>query len=125
MEIKTILYIEDEEDIRTIVEISLMRGGMNPILCASGEEGLKKAQELLPDLILIDVMLPDMDGPGILKKLREIPVTQKIPAIFITARSQKHEIEAYKELGVLDVITKPFDPLTLPSRIREIYNASQ
>ncbi|MFH0703227.1 MAG: response regulator [bacterium] len=117
-----ILYVDDEIDIQTIVRIALENiGGFNVKICSSGSEALKIAPEFNPDLILLDVMMPDMDGIATLKALRKIPKTADIPVIFMTAKAQLHEIEQYKELGVLHIITKPFDPLVLPMNINDIW----
>jgi len=116
-----VIYIEDEDDIRTVVEIALLMGNFSTTLCSSGAEGLKLAQQLQPDLILIDVMMPEMDGPATLIALRNNPITKNIPVVFMTARSQKHEIEYFKSLGVVDVIVKPFNAMTLATEIETIW----
>ena len=117
-----ILYAEDEEDIRSIAQIALEDvGGFTVIYCKSGVELLEKAKEFKPDLFLLDVMMPDMDGPTTLSRLRAIPEFADIPAIFMTAKIQPNEIEDYKKIGVLDVISKPFDPMKLADNIRDAW----
>lgn len=119
-----ILYIEDETDIQEVAKLALESvGGYTVEVCSSGEEGLERAPEFAPELILLDVMMPDMDGPATLKALRELPETADIPVVFMTAKSQAPEIKRFKSLGALDVITKPFDPMTLSEQIRTIFEA--
>lgn len=117
-----ILHVEDEPDIQIIAQIALENiGGFTVKTCSTGNEALQVVQEFKPDLILIDVMMPDMDGPTTLKSLREIPEFADTPIIFMTARAQLHEISNYKKEGILEVITKPFDPMTLSSTIISVW----
>jgi CheY-like chemotaxis protein len=114
-----ILHVDDEPDIREVVEMSLsLDPGFTVRSCESGQEALSEAVEWAPDMILCDVMMPVMDGPATLARLRERPQTAKIPVIFMTARAQRRELEHFKELGAAGVICKPFDPMTLPGEIR-------
>jgi CheY-like chemotaxis protein len=118
----TILYAEDESDIREIAKISLEEiGGFKVIYCKNGIEALEKAKLYRPDLILLDVMMPEMDGPTALRELRELSYYKSLPAIFMTAKIQPDEIAKYKELGVIDVISKPFDPMKLSDMISTIW----
>ena len=114
-----ILHVDDEPDVREVTEISL---GLDPGFvtrsCASGREALAVAAEWLPDIILLDVMMPVMDGPATLARLRENPETAGIPAIFMTARAQSREMELFCSLGAAGVIPKPFDPMTLAASVR-------
>lgn len=120
----SILYAEDEEDIRVIAQIALEDiGGFKVKYCKNGMEVLEAAKEFVPNLILLDVMMPNLDGPGTLKALREIPAFNKIPAVFMTAKIQSSEVEEYKKMGVVDVISKPFDPMTLASKLKDILKA--
>jgi len=117
-----ILYVEDEPDIREIAKLALETvGGFTTMPCASGQEALEVVASFGPDLILLDVMMPDMDGPTTLKLLRKIPEIANKPVIFMTAKVQPQEVEAYREMGALDVIPKPFDPMTLSEQIRTIW----
>jgi len=119
----TILYVEDEPDIRAIAELALQAiGGFSLTSCASGKEALSAARAEVPDLIVLDVMMPEMDGPETLRKLREIPSMVDVPAIFMTAKVQPDEIAEYRALGAVDVIAKPFDPLSLAQRINDIWH---
>ncbi|MGL5743035.1 MAG: response regulator [Legionella sp.] len=113
-ELKRILYAEDEDDIRAIAQIALEDiGGFEVKYCANGLKILEVAKEYTPDLLLLDVMMPEMDGPTTLRALRKIPDFGTIPAIFMTAKIQSNAIDEYKSLGAIDVIRKPFDPMTL------------
>ncbi|MCY1075597.1 response regulator [Archangium lansingense] len=121
MTIRKVLLVDDEDDIRTIGQISLSRvGGWQTVLAASGAEAVSKAAAEQPDLILLDVMMPGMDGPTTLGQLRAQPATAKTPVIFMTAKIQKQEVARYLELGAVGVIGKPFDPMTLPTEIKKL-----
>jgi two-component system, OmpR family, response regulator len=120
-----ILYAEDEPDIRSIASIALEDiGGFTVKYCHSGQEVLEEAENFKPDLLLLDVMMPGMDGPTTLKKLRQIPALATVPAIFMTAKIQSKEIAEYKAIGVVNVISKPFDPMTLAQIIRDYWDNS-
>jgi CheY-like chemotaxis protein len=114
-----VLHVDDEPDIRELVEISL---GLDPDLhvksCASGNDALAAAAEWSPDVILMDVMMPVMDGPQTLGRLRERANTAGIPVIFMTARAQMRELAHFLSLGAAGVIPKPFDPMTLADAVR-------
>lgn len=117
-----ILLVEDEEDIRTIAQIALEEIGKFTVqYCGSGKEALERVETFKPDLILLDVMMPGMDGLTVLQKLRKKPDFVHIPVVFMTAKVQANEITQYRVLGAADVITKPFDPLTLAQTLREIW----
>lgn len=118
---RRVLYVEDDADIRAIAEIALQDvGGFTARLCESGTEALAVAPEFRPDLVLLDVMMPGMDGPATLKGLRRLPELQGVPVIFMTARLQRTEIAEYLALGAVGVIPKPFDPMTLATEIADI-----
>lgn len=119
-----ILYAEDEPDIREIAKIALEDvGGFSVLYCMNGIEVLEiaKANKFVPDLILLDVMMPKMNGPTTLQELRKIASFAEIPIVFMTAKIQANEIANYKSMGVIDVITKPFDPMTLAEILRTIW----
>ncbi len=117
-----ILYVEDEPDIRAIVQMALEAvGGFTVIACASGSEALAAAATASADLLLLDVMMPGMDGPSTLKALRALPATANTPVIFMTAKVQAAEVALYKGLGALEVISKPFDPMELSAQISRIW----
>ena len=115
---KTILLIEDEDDIREITALSLeAMAGWATIPARSGMEGIAKARLQRPDAILLDVMMPDMDGPATLEKLRHDPQTKDIPVIFMTAKVQAPERRKLDGLGAQGIIPKPFDPTRLAAEI--------
>lgn len=121
-----ILYVDDDDDIRTVAQFTLeMVGGFEVAACGSGQEALTRATGFAPQLLLLDVMMPDMDGPTVLSALRRQPETAGTPAIFMTAKVQPNEVERYRALGAVDVIAKPFDPMALPARIRGIWAQAQ
>lgn len=120
--LKHILYVEDEPDIQTVAALALETvGGFRVTVCGSGEEALKVAPLLCPDLILLDVMMPGTDGPHTLRKLRELPALQATPVVFMTAKVQRSEVEHYTTLGAIGVIAKPFDPITLSQEVLDIW----
>lgn len=122
-ELNRILYVEDEADIRVIAEIALeVVGGFTLTSCASGREALEMAERARPDLLLLDMMMPGMDGLSTLEALRAHPATADTPVVFMTAKVQAAEIAHYKSLGALDVISKPFDPMALAEQIRSIWS---
>jgi CheY-like chemotaxis protein len=117
-----ILYVEDEEDIQTVAKIALETlGGFTLRVCGSGAEALQEAPAFRPQLILLDVMMPGMDGPSTLKSLRTLPGLEKIPVVFMTAKVQPGEIAHFLEMGAVEVIAKPFDPMTLSDKIQDIW----
>ncbi len=120
-----ILQVEDEPDIRAIARIALEDvGGFVVEAAESGVEALQRAETFRPDLILLDVMMPGMDGPTTFQALRRSPSTSAIPVIFMTAKVQSHEVELYKALGALGVLPKPFDPMTLADQVRALWRGS-
>ena len=115
------LIIDDEEDVRFVARLSLGRvGGMTVIEASNGEEGLARARDEKPDFILLDMMMPGMDGAATFRALRESDDTRAIPVVFLTAKAMKSEVQRLKELGAKGVMLKPFDPMTLASDIRTI-----
>lgn len=122
-ELKKILYVEDEPDIQMIARVALENvGGYELCVCSSGAEALEKAEAFAPDMLLLDVMMPDMDGPTTLVELRKISSIANKPVIFMTAKVQPQEVEYLKSLNVADVIAKPFDPMGLANQIRDSYS---
>jgi len=121
-ELKKILYVEDEVDIQKVVKMALeVIGGFEVMVCGSGSEALEKAPDFAPDLCLLDVMMPGMDGPATLEALRKTESFANTPFAFLTAKVQGDEIARFKALGAIDVIIKPFDPMTLPDQVREVW----
>lgn len=122
-DLKRILYVEDEPDIQAIAKLALeVVGGFELMVCSSGEEALECAESFAPDLFLLDVMMPGLNGPDTLRALQDIPAVAGLPAIFMTAKVQPAEVLTYKTLGAIEVIAKPFDPMTLSDQIKEIWN---
>lgn len=120
--LNNILYAEDEPDIQEIAKIALEDvGGFSVTYCNNGIEILEKIKIMTPDLFLLDVMMPEMDGPTTLQELRKLSQFSHTPAIFMTAKVQPDELELYKNLGVLEVISKPFDPMKLAETIQKAW----
>jgi len=114
-----ILHVDDEPDIREIVEMSLgLNADFEVRACACGADAVAVAAEWSPFLILLDVMMPGMDGPATLAQLRKDPRTADIPVLFMTARAQARELQQFIALGAQGVISKPFDPMTLAGSVR-------
>lgn len=122
-ELKKILYAEDEPDVQMVVEITVQTMSNYDIkICSNGKLLLDVVEEYNPDLILLDVMMPEMDGPTTFKHLKENENTKNIPVIFMTAKAQTHEVETFMKIGAVGVITKPFDPVQLCLDIEKIWN---
>ena len=119
-----ILYVDDDPDVRQVAKLALEAvGGFTLECCSSGDEALRALPRFRPDLIVLDVMMPGMDGPTTLSKLRELPEASGVPAMFMTAKVQPEEIVELKQVGVLGIIPKPFDPMTLAQTVRELWSA--
>jgi two-component system, OmpR family, response regulator len=119
--IKKVLMADDDADIRKICNLSLSAvGKWQVVLAATGTEAVAKAKEEVPGLILLDVMMPGLDGVTAYHQIQEIPALKDVPVILITAKVQPEELEKYMELGVAGVIMKPFDPMRLPGEIMRL-----
>lgn len=117
-----VLYVEDEPDIQTMVKLALeIVGGFTVKICSSGEEALREAKNFAPDMILLDVMMPGMNGPGTLKALRKLPAIQKTLVVFMTAKVEPTDLAFYQSLGVQDIIPKPFEPMKLSEQMHAIW----
>ncbi len=122
-ELTRILHVEDDPSIQAVARVALEAvGGFTVLSCASGQEALERIQGFAPDFILLDVMMPGMDGPQTLEKLGERLDLRQIPVVFMTAKVQPAEIEHYRNLGARDVIIKPFDPMQLAAQVRQIWS---
>ncbi|MBM3505259.1 MAG: response regulator [Alphaproteobacteria bacterium] len=120
--LQRVLYVEDEPDIREVARFALEYSGRFQVrICASGDEALKVVPQFQPDLILMDVMMPGMDGLTTMDELRKNPTTAAIPIVFMTAKVQAAEVSRYLERGAISVIPKPFDPRTLGDLVQEIW----
>lgn len=121
--LERILAVEDEEDISRILELSLRQIGKYDVkLCRNGQDALRAIEAFTPQLLLLDFMMPGMDGLTLMRELRKLPVTAETPVIFLTAKSQPYEIQEYLEAGAVAVIQKPFDPMKLSDEIRAIWD---
>jgi len=120
--LKKIMLVEDEADIQTVAKMALeITGGFQVEICGLGGEALIKAKSFSPDLILLDVMMPDMDGLSVIKSLCENSSTASIPIIFMTARMQSQDVLDYDQLGAIGFIAKPFDPMQLSATVKKIW----
>ncbi len=123
-ELHKILCVDDNVDILTITKFTLeSMGGFTVMICETAKEALERADAFDPDLFVLDVMMPEIDGPTLFRKLRALPRWQSTPIMFMTAKCQAHEIAKLMELGSIGVIPKPFDPVDLPALLLEIWDS--
>lgn len=121
--LKKIMCIDDQPDILKIARLSLEKiGGFEVHICIGGKQALKDVEEIKPDLILLDVMMPEMDGIETIKELRKIEFIKLTPVVFLTAKVRPQEIQSYKDLGASGVLTKPFDAMSLPKEVQKIWD---
>lgn len=126
MILSKILYAEDDPDVQGITAMALeMVGGFKVKVCNNGQEALDQVKVFVPDLILLDVMMPVLDGPSTFERLKQDPEMAKIPVVFFTAKVLEEEVASYKAMGVLGVIAKPFDPWQLPDQLQTFWRRSQ
>ena len=126
MPLQKVLYVEDDPDIREVAQLALeLVGGLEVRMCASGEEAVAQAPGFAPDLLLLDVMMPGLDGPSTLARLREHPTLSSTPAVFMTAKVQPQEVAALRALGAIGVVAKPFDPMCLGDELRALWEQRQ
>jgi two-component system OmpR family response regulator len=125
-ELKKIMHVEDDPSIQMVARVALEAvGHFEVCTCSGGMQAIEQFPNFLPQLILLDVMMPGMDGPSTLKQLQQQFDLSQIPVVFMTAKVQPNEIESYKALGASDVVVKPFDPMTLSDQIRQIWQRQQ
>jgi two-component system, OmpR family, response regulator len=121
----SILYVDDEPDIREIVRLAL---GLDPSLaiecCGSGSEALAQLARVQPDLVMLDVMMPQMDGPAVLARMQAEPQLRELPVVFMTAKTLPAEVERFRALGALGVIAKPFDPMRLSQQVQKLWHGA-
>ncbi len=123
-QLQRLLYVEDDPGIQAIVRLTLEDlGGFTVLTCSSGHEAVAAAAGFRPDLMLLDVIMPEMDGPATLVALRRIPELATVPVIFMTAKNDPSELDSLRELGAIAIIGKPFDPITLCDEIRDAWVA--
>lgn len=121
--LQRVLYVEDDQDIQAVALIALETiGGFSVKICSSGEEALRETEPFAPDIILLDVMMPGMDGPATLRALRAVPALSLVPVAFMTAKVQSTEIAFFTSLGACGVIAKPFDPMTLAEQVQRLWH---
>lgn len=124
--LRSVLYVDDEPDIREIATLALELDGTLVVrTCESGEAALAAALDGPPDLVLLDVMMPGLDGPATLARFRERAELVAIPIVFITAKTLPSELQRFRALGAADVISKPFDPMRLLDQVRMIWERLQ
>ena len=120
-----ILCVDDNVDILTITKFTLeTMGGYTVMTCESAKEALENVEGFRPDLFMLDVMMPEIDGPTLFRRLRELPRWKTTPIMFMTAKCQAHEVAKLMDLGSIGVIPKPFDPVDLPKLLLEIWEGS-
>ena len=117
-----VLIVDDQQANLKVLFVFLQNMQFDVRILESGEQALELLKHTLPDIILLDVMMPGMDGPTTLAEIREMTAYQHTPAIFMTAKIQSWEVKQYLNLGAVEVIGKPFDPMTLAARIKEIWS---
>jgi two-component system alkaline phosphatase synthesis response regulator PhoP len=118
---KTVLLIDDEPDIREVAQLSLGAvAGWKVLTAGGGAEGVELAADRQPDAILLDVMMPDIDGPATFERLQSDPQTRDIPVILLTAKAHSSDRRGFEQLGVSGVLTKPFDPILLSAQVEAI-----
>ena len=121
--LQRILLVEDDPDIQSVAQLALEAvGGYTVQVCSDGSQALERGDTFVPDLLILDVMMPEMDGLTLFQELRKRPATAQTPIIFMTAKAQAHDIAAYLEMGALGVIAKPFDPMTLPQTVASLWS---
>lgn len=122
--LQNVLCVEDDPDIRMVAQLALEAvGKLRARLCSGGAEAIAALGEFKPDLILIDVMMPEMDGPETIAAIRALPGFSDIPFIFLTAKVQPPEVTRLRALGAADVIAKPFDPMKLAAHLKATWEA--
>ena len=123
-ELNGIICVDDNLDILTITKFMLeAMGGFSVMTRESAQEALEKVDTFDPDLFVLDVMMPEIDGPTLFQKLRDLPKWESTPIMFMTAKCQDHEVAKLMELGLIGVIPKPFDPVELPTLLMQIWDA--
>lgn len=122
--LQKILYVDDANDIAELAKLTLESlGGYTVEICNNGRDALRLMSTWIPDLVLLDVMMPVLDGPSTLSEMKKNAQLARIPVVFMTAKALSNETNQYSETGAVDVITKPFDPMTLCDRVEAIWRA--
>ncbi len=122
--LRRILFVEDDPDIQAVARMALEAiGGFIVLACGSGSEALARVGDFAPDLVLLDVVMPGMDGPSTLAALRQTPAGRNLPVVFMTSRVDAQDVAAYRDMGVGDVIAKPFDPMALSEQVQSVWKS--
>lgn len=122
-ELERVMHIDDDLSLREVTRMALEAvGGLTVMSCSSGADGLEKLSRFAPQLVLLDVMMPQMDGPQTLHRLRQISGAENLPVVFMTTKTQPQEVQRYQQLGAAGVVSKPFDPMTLADQLRDIWS---
>ncbi len=122
-ELKRILLVEDDNALRAVLKLALQKvGGFVVKDCESGRRALEDAEPFAPDLVLLDVVMPDMDGPTTLTALRELSATREVPVVFLTAKTDDREVSELLRCGAQGVIAKPFDPMRISDQVQLTWN---
>jgi two-component system OmpR family response regulator len=123
-ELQRVLYVDDEPDIRQVVQLALgLLSNVTTHTADGGEQAIEMSRESRPDLVLLDVMMPGMDGPSTLMRLREDPQLKEIPVIFMTAKAMPREVARFRAMGAAGVIAKPFDPMQLGKQVMALWES--
>lgn len=123
--LKRIFCVDDDKDILEVLQLSLQTvGGFETESCSKPELAVEQIVSAEPDLVLLDVMMPNMDGLTVLAKLRDVPSLENLPVIYMTARTQTHDIDTYLNLGAAGIITKPFDPMSVSTELEAIWRSA-
>ncbi|MFB6350248.1 MAG: response regulator [Bradymonadaceae bacterium] len=121
--LRKILVVEDDPHIREVAQMALERtGDLEVATCGKGADAYDHVREFAPDLVLLDVMMPEVDGLEVFEQLQADETTSSVPVVLLTARAQPDELEEYHQRGVADVIVKPFDPVALPEQVRDVWS---
>ena len=121
--LKRILYLEDDDSISEITKMAFDDFSDFDVLhCRTGKLAIEAFPEFKPDMLLFDVMLPDLDGPGTLRASRDLPDGADVPVVFMTAKAQNHEQQTYFDLGAIGIIVKPFDAFSLSDQVLKVWN---
>ena len=125
VDLERVMLVEDDPDIRAVAKVALeIVGGFSVCACESGAQALESIAGFDPQIVLLDVMMPEMDGPAVLAKLRARQETETVPVIFLTAKARTEEMQQLAGLGALGIIAKPFDPMTLADQVKALWKRS-
>lgn len=123
LQLERVMYVDDDPDLRNIVRVGLeLGGGFTVKLCATGQQALDEVTEFQPDMILLDVVMPDMSGPQLLEQLKKKPDINHIPVVFLTSKILPEQLTQYEALGAIGVIRKPFNPMKLSEQVTQVWH---